>query len=439
MPHSASRRHPQRSDLPSDSETETASDYASSVEEMKSSTSRRKSSKHRSAGGSSKHRSKTSKSRKSGRTRSRSRSRSSSRSAGSASENRRHRKSRRVDRTVIISDSSDVEEIPVENAPGNAVSSSVSDIPMPPPLTAPVALAPLPKVDVSPAVVAALASLPPPPPPPMTSTPAPPVSATPQAKPLDLSAVAAAGPSAAPEAHIQAFGVNAGAVQPSAAASSNPGGEEIPGYQGSGINLDIEAIKDLSNSGAAERLRRVHLFQMGGGYFFRVGPTPFHAQGGTYDSVAFGRVTDGKNPGDKPKTSVVHIPIRATPQLVEGLTKLRERFDDRKPVTLSEIALMADSSAGDIDLSSRIEFTAPKEGYKIDAGHIIAGETVAINKSSSFEAITICRLPKLCGYNGKPTQKYSLHIPLRFLPTMQTLATFAMQTWSGEAVPDQHQ
>ena len=222
MPHSASRRHHQRSDLPSDSETETASNYASSVEEMKSSISRRKSSKHRSAGGSSKHRSKTSKSRKSGRTRSRSRSRSrsSSRSAGSASENRRHRKSRQVDRSVIISDSSDVEEIPVENAPGNAVSSFVSDIPMPPPLAAPVALAPLPKVNASPAVVAALASLPPPPPPPMTSTPVPPVSATPQAKPLDLSVVAAAGPSAAPEAYIQAFGVNAGAVQPSAAAPS---------------------------------------------------------------------------------------------------------------------------------------------------------------------------------------------------------------------------
>ena len=100
---------------------------------------------------------------------------------------------------------------------------------------------------------------------------------------------------------------------------------------------------------------------------------------------------------------------------------------------------MADTVTGDIDLSSRIKFTAPKEGYKIDAGHFIAGETVAINKTSSFEAITICRLPKLCGYNGKPTQKYSLNIPLRFLLTMQTLATFALQVWSGDAVPDERQ
>ena len=169
-----------------------------------------------------------------------------------------------------------------------------------------------------------------------------------------------------------------------------------------------------------------------------MGPTPFQALGGTYDSVAFGRVTDGKNPGYiASPSSVVHIPIRATPQLVEGLIKLRDRFEDRKAVTMDEVALMADTTAGDIDLSSRIEFTAPKEGYKIDASHIIAGETVAINKTSSFEAITICRLPKLCGYNGKPMQKYSLHIPLRFLPTMQALAAFALQVWSGEAAPSQ--
>lgn len=435
MPHSASRsyRH-RRSPTPiSDSDPETMSDV-SSVEEMKVSSTRRKSNKRRSAGGSSKHRSKSGKSGKSPRSRSRSRSRSSSRS-----DSRRHRKSRRVDRTIIISDSSDVDEVAVVAAPPKDVAdpTAVEDIPLPPPLTAPVALAPLPKVDAGAAVAAALASLPPPPPPPMPH----PQPTSPQGQPLDLSASTAAavgaGVTVRPEAHVQLFGVNAGSVQP-AAATPPSNGEELPGYMGSGINLNVEAIKDLSNTGTSERLRRVHLFQMGGGYFFRVGPTPFHAQGGTYDSVAFGRVTDGKNPGDKPKTSVVHIPIRATPQLVEGLTKLRERFDDRKPVTLQEVILMADTTTGDIDLSSRIEFTAPKEGYKIDAGHIIAGETVAINKTSSFEAITICRLPKLCGYNGKPTQKYSLHIPLRFLPTMQTLATFALQMWSGEAVPSEH-
>ena len=235
--------------------------------------------------------------------------------------------------------------------------------------------------------------------------------------------------------HVPKFGVNAGKaislpepVVP--AAQSEQSKIELAG---SGVNLDISQIHDLSVT-SAERMKEVTTFQLGSGYFVRIGPTPFHAQGGTYDAICFGKVIIEKE-GGKPKPVSVNISIKSAPQLVEGLNSLRTQFETgREPLTLQDLMdLKAAASSGkDIELADRLQFVAPKQGFRIDNNHLIAGETVTINKNSSYEAITFCRLPKTAGANGKPTKKFSLSYPLRFLPTLTVLGEYALKLWLNE-------
>ena len=85
----------------------------------------------------------------------------------------------------------------------------------------------------------------------------------------------------------------------------------------------------------------------------------------------------------------------------------------------------------EINLEHRLQYTAPKAGFKIDSNHVTAGKSVSINRGNSYEAITLCRLPKATGANGNTTKKITLNFPLRFLPTIAVLAEFAYKTWHG--------
>ena len=233
--------------------------------------------------------------------------------------------------------------------------------------------------------------------------------------------------------HVPKFGVNAG-EKPSVAPAVPPEtptmnqAEAKAELELSGINLNASQIQDLSVL-SSDRMKEVTTFQLGSGYFFRVGPTPYHAQGGTYDAISFGKIIIEKE-GGKPKPVSVNISLKSAPQLVEGLVNLRTIFETgRKPLEIRDLEDLkkACTTGADIDLTDRLQFVAPKVGYKIDSNHVIAGETVNINKNSSYEAITLCRLPKATGANGKPTKKFSLSFPLRFLPTLTVLGQFALQ------------
>ena len=324
--------------------------------------------------------------------------RSHSRDTTGSSNNRRHRsrrgrKSRKVEREHIISDNSgDEETTTAAAAPATPVAAAaVAAVP----LAAPVAAAP---VAAAPAVPAAAAA-------------------------------------AAINPHVQGFGVNAGMAVPSAGATDAASQLMEDTFMGSGINLDPTAIQDLSSAGSAERLKRTDMFQLGGGYFFRLGPVNFYAQGGTYDALGFGKLLPAKG-GKEAKPSVINIPIRATKNLLDGLTVLRKTFETgRQALTPQQIETMADNAApgSEIDLETLLQYQAPKQGFRIDASYVIAGETVPLPKDKgSFEAITFCRLPKATGNNGKGTGKYSLSFPLRFLPILQTLVEYSMGQWAKE-------
>lgn len=324
--------------------------------------------------------------------------RSHSRDTTGSSNNRRHRsrrgrKSRKVEREHIISDNSGDEE-----------TTTAAAAPAAPVAAAAVAAAPL----------------------------AAPVAAAPVAA---APAVPAAAAAAAINPHVQGFGVNAGMAVPSAGATDAASQLMEDTFMGSGINLDPTAIQDLSSAGSAERLKRTDMFQLGGGYFFRLGPVNFYAQGGTYDALGFGKLLPAKG-GKEAKPSVINIPIRATKNLLDGLTVLRKTFETgRQALTPQQIETMADNAApgSEIDLETLLQYQAPKQGFRIDASYVIAGETVPLPKDKgSFEAITFCRLPKATGNNGKGTGKYSLSFPLRFLPILQTLVEYSMGQWAKE-------
>ena len=324
--------------------------------------------------------------------------RSHSRDTTGSSSNRRHRsrrgrKSRKVEREHIISDNSGDEE-----------TTTAAAAPAAPVAAAAVAAAPL----------------------------AAPVAAAPVAA---APAVPAAAAAAAINPHVQGFGVNAGMAVPSAGATDAASQLMEDTFMGSGINLDPTAIQDLSSAGSAERLKRTDMFQLGGGYFFRLGPVNFYAQGGTYDALGFGKLLPAKG-GKEAKPSVINIPIRATKNLLDGLTVLRKTFETgRQALTPQQIETMADNAApgSEIDLETLLQYQAPKQGFRIDASYVIAGETVPLPKDKgSFEAITFCRLPKATGNNGKGTGKYSLSFPLRFLPILQTLVEYSMGQWAKE-------
>ena len=326
--------------------------------------------------------------------------RSHSRDTTGSSNNRRHRsrrgrKSRKVEREHIISDNSgDEETTTAAAAPAAPVAAAAVAAA---PLAAPVAAAP----------VAAAPAVP----------------------------TAAAAAAAAINPHVQGFGVNAGMAVPSAGATDAASQLMEDTFMGSGINLDPTAIQDLSSAGSAERLKRTDMFQLGGGYFFRLGPVNFYAQGGTYDALGFGKLLPAKG-GKEAKPSVINIPIRATKNLLDGLTVLRKTFETgRQALTPQQIETMADNAApgSEIDLETLLQYQAPKQGFRIDASYVIAGETVPLPKDKgSFEAITFCRLPKATGNNGKGTGKYSLSFPLRFLPILQTLVEYSMGQWAKE-------
>ena len=324
--------------------------------------------------------------------------RSHSRDTTGSSNNRRHRsrrgrKSRKVEREHIISDNSGDEE-----------TTTAAAAPAAPVAAAAVAAAPL----------------------------AAPVAAAPVAA---APAVPTAAAAAAINPHVQGFGVNAGMAVPSAGATDAASQLMEDTFMGSGINLDPTAIQDLSSAGSAERLKRTDMFQLGGGYFFRLGPVNFYAQGGTYDALGFGKLLPAKG-GKEAKPSVINIPIRATKNLLDGLTVLRKTFETgRQALTPQQIETMADNAApgSEIDLETLLQYQAPKQGFRIDASYVIAGETVPLPKDKgSFEAITFCRLPKATGNNGKGTGKYSLSFPLRFLPILQTLVEYSMGQWAKE-------
>ena len=324
--------------------------------------------------------------------------RSHSRDTTGSSNNRRHRsrrgrKSRKVEREHIISDNSGDEE-----------TTTAAAAPAAPVAAAAVAAAPI----------------------------AAPVAAAPVAA---APAVPAAAAAAAINPHVQGFGVNAGMAVPSAGATDAASQLMEDTFMGSGINLDPTAIQDLSSAGSAERLKRTDMFQLGGGYFFRLGPVNFYAQGGTYDALGFGKLLPAKG-GKEAKPSVINIPIRATKNLLDGLTVLRKTFETgRQALTPQQIETMADNAApgSEIDLETLLQYQAPKQGFRIDASYVIAGETVPLPKDKgSFEAITFCRLPKATGNNGKGTGKYSLSFPLRFLPILQTLVEYSMGQWAKE-------
>ena len=242
-------------------------------------------------------------------------------------------------------------------------------------------------------------------------------------------AIANALNAAAVASYTQQFGVNAGQSLPAATADTPV--DYTDHWTNSGINLKGEQFEDLSGGGV-ERLNDVTTFHLGGSYFCRVGPTPFHAQGGTYDALTFGKIIVEKE-GGKPKPVSINLPIRSSEALLSALQKLRTSFEtNREPLTFEELEVLKGQGgpACEINLEPRLQYVAPKAGFKIDGNHVIAGESVTIGRGNSYEAITLCRLPKATGANGKPTKKFSLSFPLRFLPTLTVIAEFAYKTWT---------
>lgn len=243
-------------------------------------------------------------------------------------------------------------------------------------------------------------------------------------KPEPSTSSAAATPAAGE--HVSKFGTNAG--QPAAVAPASVTNENAVNINNllaeTGINLDSSRIKDISVL-STDRMKEVVTFQLGSSYFIKVGPTPFHAQGGTYDAMCFGKIVVEKE-GGKEKPVSINLPIRTIPQVLDALRALLKTFETgRNPLSVEDLVRMKDEAGGkDIDLVPRLQYAAPKEGFKIDTNHIICGESVVINKTSSYEAITVCRLPKTNGANGKPTKKFSISFPLRFLPTLVVLAEY---------------
>ena len=246
----------------------------------------------------------------------------------------------------------------------------------------------------------------------------------------DAAATAATAATGADEnaGHVSKFGVNSGmaaSVAPPSAAENALDPHDL--LAGTGISLDPSKIKDISVM-STDRLKEVVTFQLGSSYFIRVGPTPFHAQGGTYDAMCFGKIITEKE-GGKEKPVSINLPIRTIPQVVDAFRDLHNTFvTKRNPLTVAELTSLKESAGGkDIDLVPRLQYMAPKEGFKIDTNHVICGETVSINKTASYEAITVCRLPKTNGANGKPTKKFSISFPLRFLPTLVVLAEYVCE------------
>ena len=229
---------------------------------------------------------------------------------------------------------------------------------------------------------------------------------------------------AASNVHVSKFGVNAGEAAAVAPASMDIAADQNDMLAGTGISLDPSKIKDISVM-SSERMKESITFQLGATYFVKVGPVPFHAQGGTFDAISFGKIITEKE-GGKEKPVAINLPLKAVPQIVDAFRDLHNTFETRRsPLSVAELhGLKAAAGGRDINLEPRMQYVAPKEGFKVDPYHIICGETVVINKTSSYEAITVCRLPKTNGANGKPTKKFSISFPLRFLPALLVLAEY---------------
>ena len=224
--------------------------------------------------------------------------------------------------------------------------------------------------------------------------------------------------------HVSKFGVSAGEPAAVAPAAMEMAVDTHDVLEGTGISLDPSKIRDISVI-SADRMKETITFQLGSTYFVKVGPVPYHTIGGTFDAMSFGKIITEKE-GGKEKPIAINLPLKAISQIMSAFRDLHSTWETRRsPLSVEELTDMKKASGGkDINLVSRMQYEAPKEGFKIDANHIICGETVVINKTNSYEAITVCRLPKTNGANGKPTKKFSISFPLRFLPTLLVLTEF---------------
>ena len=201
-----------------------------------------------------------------------------------------------------------------------------------------------------------------------------------------------------------------------------------------GLAQKAEDVVDLSvNCRDRLHMKDIHYFELGNGYYARVGPVALHTQEGTFDALQVGKTYLNKKKQIAP--AFLNFRIALIDNVVAALRELKKGYTGGLSCPSSDdlCQMMKNLELkGTYDLSKVGYPEIPKRSYKIDNHLWIRGDTVSFKKGPStvdWEVVTFTRMP----YEGQKTtqgteaKKFDVSFPANMIGALTSVAEFAQK------------